>query len=199
MTTLAALFEKIITLDSAPQHEALSRIFTSQPTVTECRKPSDTFDDQSKLAKAAFPTFSQDQIATLAWEKTAMCLAPQLRQLLLLQDSSGAQDIRSKLKFADQAWLLGKSDGTTAAVAQVPSSSTACLEQKLASLEASIGEINAALRKYPPRARSPSAVTFEDEVCYYHRKFGRQAKKCTPPCRYHRRERHPNGRGAASP
>lgn len=35
-----------------------------------------------------------------------------------------------------------------------------------------------------PRSRSRSASRHQDGVCWYHRRFGDQASKCTSPCQY---------------
>lgn len=34
------------------------------------------------------------------------------------------------------------------------------------------------------RSRSKSKHTDEDQVCFYHKKFGKEAKKCKPPCSF---------------
>lgn len=35
-----------------------------------------------------------------------------------------------------------------------------------------------------PRSRSRSSSRHEEDICWYHRRFGDQASKCTTPCRY---------------
>jgi hypothetical protein len=40
-------------------------------------------------------------------------------------------------------------------------------------------------RNRRPNSRSPSRSDTAPTLCWYHRRFGARAQKCTPPCAYH--------------
>lgn len=75
---------------------------------------------------------------------------------------------------------------TVATVSSPPDSVVASLQTQIAELTAQVAALQTqqSSRRYQrhrsprKRSRSPSSK----KICWYHRKFGAQAKKCTPPC-----------------
>ena len=191
---LASLLDKIVALEATPKAQAIACLFAPKNINSDNKKPSKIFEDHLKLVNAAFPTLSKDHATEIAWEKTSLTLDPQVKQLLLV--AQGSLSHKEKLELANEIWSLRKTSHE-GEVSHVKEEANKIFDVKIASLEASINEMKSLIRKPVDRFDSNPAPPTSANLCFYHRKFGHQARRCVPPCRYFRN--HPKFNRAAAP
>jgi hypothetical protein len=210
--TVKQLLDKIIQLEETPSWQAAQQLFAAPSSISDGQLPSDQFRETLRTTRIALPACPEQQARTIAWQKTLQCLPSQMQQTLLLTQPD-AEPTDKLLDFVDNACRHQRSTIANTQVAQTwsvaeettkvlhrPSSSVtpssgADITERLDSLEAAIRALGAhSSRPFPPERRQ---VSGDEPICWFHTKFGAQALKCTPPCRFH--QRPAKGRGATTP
>lgn len=105
----------------------------------------------------------------------------------ILTVSSG--DLDALARIADQLHELYPSAPSTFAVTS--QSNVIALQQKVAELSKQIeARYHSSRRgKSPNRQKSPKRQEFKNaDICFYHKRFGAKAKKCTTPCNFQKLE-----------
>lgn len=131
-------------------------------------------------------------------------LPQSIRAVLAVGDNIAKKsDIHELAMMADKILEQTQPYGTVAAVSSTPTTSHAStsLEEKIDALTREIAELKAKQsqqhsyrrrsfnRRYS-RSRSSSrtnhnrAPNDQSAICFYHRKFGKEARRCTRPCSY---------------
>jgi hypothetical protein len=202
-STPKELLNKISSLESFTQPQAAHKIFSSPPAISNQQLPSTYYYEQLRTVLIAFPEMDKRQASNLAWERTVICLSENTRNLLLVLPEPS--DLEAKLHIVDRAWQQQDSSARSIiATATQPLQSSTTIEKSISELVDRIEGLEAAIRERPQfnhknfKSAIPTLETKTDgHTCYYHRQFGRQARKCQPPCRFYA---HPaKWNGAPSP
>jgi hypothetical protein len=184
------LLNKIVALEDISQPQAAKMIFSPPADIPSQQLPSAHYYEQLRIVRTAFPSIAADQISHLAWEKTMGSLPTQLRNLLLVLPESSK--LETKLNMIDRAWQHGGTPTESVNASVTPTitaaSSNTTIDKAISDLSMRLEGIEAALRerprgnpqypRYPPKGNS------EETICYFHRKFGKQARNCQSPCRF---------------
>lgn len=191
------LLTDIIQAEAPPLHQSVAAFFS--PILNTSQSPSTLFHTTLRTAKLAFPSADENQLQLLSWEKVKRSLPSDIQRLLLLHPQcSPSEDV---LNLAD---TLASTNQPTTHIAAGAMQSTlttpdggvtgnvSVLMQKLEGIEATIRSSNSNRTQYHARHDQ------DDSICFYHRRFGKQARKCQPPCRFSQRH-HLNGQGAPTP
>ena len=171
------LLTKVVPLEGLNQTQAARSLF-QPPSLQSDQSPSAQFREQLRLMQAAFPTCAKKEAELIAWTKVQQGLPAHIQQLILFNAyQTPKEDLLNKV---DEAWRLSKatdkvngisqSDGTIQDIAQVV--------ERLENLEA-------VLRDKGSQRPQQQQRSDDGEVCYYHRRFGRQARNCNRPCRFY--------------
>ena len=188
------LLEKIVALEGPTADQAAQCILEGRGQLREDQTPKEFFREMKRLTQVAFTEISAEQVDQIAWKKLQAVLPTTIRHsLCLLTPTIINEDLLDSL---DRSWQLHLSSiRTTAAV----TTSEKALDKIATTLEAITARLDqleanhnnegtsAALRR--PNARDSASI------CYYHRKFGKAAFRCAPPCNFAKL----NGTGAPSP
>ncbi|KAF9423209.1 hypothetical protein HW555_001278 [Spodoptera exigua] len=141
-------------------------------------------------------------------------LPQSVRAVLAVSDNIAKySDIHDLAMMADKILEQTQPHGTVAAVTENPTFPRvhASIEDKIDMLTREIAELKAAQSSHrcnhqsrrPQRSRSSSRYRphprqrdntprrTESGICYYHRKFGKEAQRCTRPCNFQNNSPHP--------
>lgn len=159
------------------------------------RKPSQFLRHLSTLAGAAV----SDKLIRTLWLSR---LPPQTQAILATRKGDNLQDIADQAvridEVNDRALVLTTAQPSTSTTASPPTwtEQISKLTQQVAALTAQMTKLNKQSRRERSRSRTrgharsrhrSKAITPEG-VCCYHRRFGEEARKCTQPCTYTKKD-----------
>lgn len=193
-TSHISLLDKICSLDEPSSDKASQLLFESKGQVQSDKSPRELFQEMKRLAAITFPDVPQEFIISIAWKKLIAALPISIQQTLALlpnQDFS-EQTVETLDKIYKQQGtsscqaISDKSPATTD-VLQSLMKTMDTISSRLDALEFTSRDgsatINAAIRPGTQRKYQPHHFNDED-ICWYHRKFGNQAQHCTQPCAF---------------
>jgi len=182
------LLEDVLKLESPTAEDMARTIFTAPASIPPGQLPSTVFHELRRATKLALPTAGKEADA-IAWGKLQSAFPTSIQHILLATGASTPSE--ATLNLVDKAWRQVQGDQSNVAALHVdtPTNSTrgSELTSRLESLEAAVRSIT----QKAPQEKPTSAA-----VCWYHAKFGAQARRCFPPCKFHV---SPKERGAPSP
>ncbi|XP_017474118.1 PREDICTED: uncharacterized protein LOC108364785 [Rhagoletis zephyria] len=159
------------------QQRRLQRVLRDMPLGD--RRPSDLFNE---MKRAAGTTLS-DSILHDLW----LSRLPPYAQAAIIATNVPTVD---KLKIADsicESFQLR--EGQVHEVSNPPHTSEADLRAEVAALRQRFDEVANGRKVRRPRSRTPArnrdaSSGGASDLCWYHSKFGRNARKCRQPCKY---------------
>lgn len=149
------------------------------------RKPSQFL----RHLRALVPGIDEDVLRS-RWMSS---LPDQTKALLTVQSD---QPLNKLAEIADKVHeVFDMNQKSTSAVTATPSTSTADTSGQIAALTNQIAKLTKLFSNQRrsnskdrsqnrSRSRSRQRCLNKDEICYYHQKFGKNAKKCSPGCKY---------------
>jgi hypothetical protein len=141
------------------------------------RKPSQFLRHLQALANSAIP----EQLLRTLWMGR---LPAQLQAILATRTADNLDDVAVQ---ADRIYEVS-SRATIVAGIQSSSAATSTLEQQIKELTKQVASLSnrVADKKFKKRERSRSRTRVKQDtdksICFYHRRFKEEAKKCTKPC-----------------
>lgn len=158
------------------------------------RRPSQFLRHLSTLAGAA----ASDELIRTLWLSR---LPPQTQAILATRKGDNLQDIAEQAdrihEVNDRALVLATTQPSASTTPAPPNwvEQMSKLTQQVAALTAQMTRLNKQSRRERSRSRSRdqarnrSRAATPEGVCYYHRRFGEEARKCTQPCTYTKYEK----------
>lgn len=162
------------------------------------RKPSHLLNEQRQIAG----NLISDQMLKSLW----ISQLPQHIQAVVVAAPGKLEDLSS---IADKIWdmvpeshyassIVQKQTATTASQPnkqhtatvnkEVPQVNSSSLEAQIAELAMQVKELRASRERARPlnlrRRNSQSRSRQRSDICWYHHRFGAQARKCNPPCKF---------------
>jgi cleavage and polyadenylation specificity factor subunit 1 len=148
------LKDRLLSTFSLSEQERASRLLNMSGQGD--RRPSDLMDEMLALLGTHRPCF-------LFVELFRQQLPTDIR--LALATTAASTDLRALAQEADKLWASRSQPVALATQAAQPS-------------------IMAARHSNAPKARLPKQQESTSEVCFYHKKFGAEARRCRPPCKF---------------
>jgi hypothetical protein len=194
-TSHLSLLDNICSLDSISPEQAANHLFESTGQLNKL--PSEYFDEMKRLAHITFPEYADEIIQSIAWRKLIMVLPKTLQQTLaLIPDQEGCVEPAKAVNSLDKAWKLQADTPSITATVSIPKDPSDIVMKALddissrlsmveKSLQASDDRVNAVTRSSPRQSALRQAYT--SDICWYHQTYGHKARRCTPPCRFQRR------------
>jgi hypothetical protein len=222
-TSHITLLDKICSLDGPTSSQAAEHLFESKAQLRHNQSPREYFYELKRSIAAVFPSLGQESINTMAWKKLWLALPPSMQQTMALLPNQTVTD--GTLDTVERAWRLTAS--TTCEVANVLHQEVTLnkLNKTLEDISARLQRLeNNSQREgehlHAANMAFPNTISVEagiqnrskhqfnhhsgredhsEPICFYHRRFGSQAYKCTPPCKFHGAHQQAKGRGAPTP
>jgi hypothetical protein len=223
-TSHLILLDKICTLDGPTSSQAAESLFESKAQLQPNQSPREYFNEMKRSVSAVFPTLGQESTNTMAWKKLWMALPPSMQQTMALLPTQTVTD--ETLETVERAWKLTAL--STYAPVNVVHQGVTGLDSLTKTLEEISKRLqrleNDSQRdgyaSYAANEAGPNGISLEaairnrdyhqfsnrinqkdhlEPICFYHRRFGRQAYNCTPPCKFHRGHQQAKDRGAPTP
>ncbi|CAH8483752.1 unnamed protein product [Dicrocoelium dendriticum] len=152
-------------------------------------KPSQLLRKMQSLAK---PTSIDDSFLREMW------LQRLPREMLHILCASEDAPLSKLADTADRIW---ESYGQVSQVQTKPDNDIATLKSQMATLTRQFADFSASRHnrckcsrsRSRSRSKSPSRSPNRNGYCWYHERFGQQAKSCRPPCSF-KRQQQGNGR-----
>lgn len=179
------LKKQLIKRTAPPEQRRLQQLFSSEELGD--RKPTQLLRQMQQLLGDRAGTLDSTFLKQLFLQR----LPANIRTVLATAPTSTTLDELAEL--ADRI-----AEVATPTIATVTSNQPA---SELEQLRAEISKLQVAIQSLTkdrrsrspsrgPRLRSPGPPTSADTICWYHRRFGEAATKCTPPCSMAKQENY---------
>ena len=189
-TSHVTLLEKICALDGPSPLAASQILLESKSCLRPEQSPRELLTEFKRLARTAFPSYTTEQVSSLAWNKLLIALPVTLQQTLALLPHRDPTD--ENLEALDRVWKLQsvqpsvsavtRSESTTEKLLHEISSQLLSLTEQLRTCTPHVGEVSAL--RHAPRHAQPPDRPHVGGLCWYHARFGNEAQRCVHPCNF---------------